>query len=83
MPGERDGACEAFDCAYRSPIRREAGVQAFCANGERGVDDAHAAAPELGERLEVRAVERGQTVRLGRGGRTPRGRIPPGGYHKK
>lgn len=32
MPGERDGACEAFDCAYRSPIRREAGVQAFCAN---------------------------------------------------
>lgn len=32
MPGERDGACEAFDCAYRSPIRREAGVQALCAN---------------------------------------------------
>ncbi len=32
MPGKRDGACEAFDCAYRSPIRREAGVQAFCAN---------------------------------------------------
>lgn len=32
MPGKRDGACETFDCAYRSPIRREAGVQAFCAN---------------------------------------------------
>ena len=58
----------------RAGVLRKRGGRA---DGERGVDDAHAAAPELGERLEVRAVERGQTVRLGRGGRTPRERIQP------
>lgn len=60
----------------RAGVLRKRGGRA---GGERGVDDAHAAAPEFGERLEVRAVERGQTVRLGRGGRTPRERIQPGG----
>ena len=72
MPGERDGACEAFDCAYRSPIRREAGVQAFCANAA----DVRTASAAWTTPMPPRPSS---ANRLGRGGRTPRGRIQPGG----
>ena len=74
MPGKHDGACEAFECAYRSPIRRETGVLAFCANAA----DVRTASAAWTTPMPPRPSSANGS-KSGRGGRTPRERIQPGG----